>query len=127
MRTLSNGNPVIAVLSETWIGGDDGIRTHDLLSAIQALFQAELRPHPHEVMAYSIQRPQSGEVLRQGTFSMIARSSCSLRSVGFHHWETGSEGTRFWGRAGRKTPLVMVAQMAIPNVTGDKPTESGLP
>lgn len=29
--------------SET--GGDDGIRTHDLLSAIQALFRAELRPH----------------------------------------------------------------------------------
>ena len=27
------------------IGGDDGIRTHDLLSAIQALFRAELRPH----------------------------------------------------------------------------------
>ena len=26
-------------------GGDDGIRTHDLLSAIQALFRAELRPH----------------------------------------------------------------------------------
>ena len=26
-------------------GGDDGTRTHDLLSAIQALFQAELRPH----------------------------------------------------------------------------------
>ena len=27
-------------------GGDEGIRTLDLLSAIQALFRAELRPHP---------------------------------------------------------------------------------
>ena len=26
-------------------GGDEGIRTLDLLSAIQALFRAELRPH----------------------------------------------------------------------------------
>ncbi len=29
-------------------GGDEGIRTLDLLSAIQALFRAELRPHPRE-------------------------------------------------------------------------------
>ena len=30
------------------IGGDDGIRTHDLLSAIQPLFRAELRHHVGE-------------------------------------------------------------------------------
>ena len=30
------------------IGGDEGIRTLDLLSASQALFRAELRPHPRE-------------------------------------------------------------------------------
>ena len=31
-----------------FIGGDEGIRTLDLLSASQALFRAELRPHPRE-------------------------------------------------------------------------------
>jgi hypothetical protein len=33
-------------------GGDDGTRTHDLLSAIQALFQTELHPHPGKTTFY---------------------------------------------------------------------------
>ena len=32
-------------VDEALSGGDEGIRTLDLLSAIQALFRAELRPH----------------------------------------------------------------------------------
>ena len=42
------------------IGGDDGIRTHDLLSAIQALFRAELRPHLRGQLSY-----QKGESLQE--------------------------------------------------------------
>ena len=46
------------------IGGDDGIRTHDLLSAIQALFRAELRPHLRGWLSY--QRTSTGSPTRRG-------------------------------------------------------------
>lgn len=44
-------------------GGDDGIRTHDLLSAIQALFRAELRPHLRGGLSY--QKGESLQVVRR--------------------------------------------------------------
>ena len=44
-RDSQNGGLAAAVESFSWVGGADEDRTHDLLNAIQALSQTELRPH----------------------------------------------------------------------------------
>ena len=75
------------------IGGDDGIRTHDLLSAIQALVRAELRPHLRGGLSY-----QKGEPLQE-----VRRAGVPGKGLGLEDGSDHGPGGDLGGKSPHQT------------------------